>query len=165
MSTPAIPATPHVSFLKKFGQEVLKIVTFGIVRVEPAVKIGATVAEGILPQYAGVIAAGEGLFERGLTLAQNIEADFAAANKGSNGPAKFSVLSGQLGSDLDQVVQAKIPGLSADALKAESYVAAKTGVLNSIVALLNSIDGNSVTVNPTPAQVSSSAAVAAALKA
>lgn len=164
-STPVTTAPPaKVSWLKKFGQDVLKIITIGFVDAKPVVELGAQVIEGLDPALAPAIAAGEGIYEKIAAYALTVEATFAAAGQASNGPAKLNAVLAGVGTDIDAWVSANFPG-SATIIKAETYLQSKAGLVNQVVSFLNSIDGNSVPTAITPQAVASAAAVRAALAA
>jgi len=164
-STPVTTAPPaKVSWLKKFGQDVLKIITIGFVDAKPIVELGAQVVEGLDPAIAPAIEAGEGIYEKIAAYAMTVEASFAAAGQASNGPAKLQAVLAGVGGDIDAWVAANFPG-SATILKAENYLSSKAGLINQVVNFLNSIDGNSVPSAATPQAVANAAAVKAALAA
>jgi hypothetical protein len=164
MSNSVTVVTPKTSLLKRFGQEIVKIIGFVGTKVIPAEQILAPVAETLLPQFAPAIAAGAGIFERAVGFTVQLEGDFAAVGQASNGAKKFNALEAQIGPMLDQYIQAALPGSPA-VLKADSYLVAKADILNAFVKFVNTIDGELVSPNPAPALVGSAAAAAAAVQA
>lgn len=163
MSTAVTPPV-HVSWLKKFGQEVAKII--GVVGKDalPIEQKVVPIAEALLPQFTLEIIAADGIFEKAVEMVQNTEASFAAVGQASNGPAKLQVVLSMIGSDIDLWVKDKFAG-SPGIVSGEKYLASKTGLVNSIVAFLNGIDGSSTNVIPSYASVAAAAAAQAAVAA
>ncbi len=118
-NSPAVPA-PHVSWLKKFGQDIVKVLGFAA-KAEPLVKEGAAIAEAAVPQFALPIAAGEGIFEKLVTWITSVEGSFAAVGQSANGAGKLQAVLAGVSGDIDSYVQANLPGTSS-VLKGEAYM-------------------------------------------
>lgn len=163
MSTAVTPA-PHVSWLKKFGQEVGKII--GVVAKEavPIEQKIVPIAEAILPGYAPEIALAAGIFEKAADMIATTEAAFLSVGQGSNGVAKFSAVLSIVGNDIEEWVHNKFPG-SAAIVTGEQYLSSKAGLVNAVVAFLNGIDASSINVAPTSSAIAAAAAAHAALSA
>jgi hypothetical protein len=154
-STPVVPA-PKVSWLKKLGQDVLKVI--GVVQKdEPAVQ---SVVEALVPASAPVFA----IFDEIVQIVVLGESTFAAVGLAANGPAKLAAALPGVEALLDQWVSDNLPGSSA-ILSAESYVAARTAnataYINAVVAFLNSLPASSQTAVTSGAVAAASAAKAA----
>lgn len=168
--TPNPPA--HVSWLKKFGQEVLKVL--GVVAKDAApvaqiaTNVAAPLAELALPQFAPEIEIAKSWVNKGLNLILLNESAFAAVGQASNGPAKFQAVLNGISQDLDAWVANDFPG-GAELLKGETYLADKTAYLtnyiNSTVAFLNSRNAASLNVAPTASATAAASAALAAVKA
>lgn len=153
-STPVAP--PHVSWLKKFGQDILKVL--GIVKTVETV--AEPVVEALLPASIPVFS----IFDEIMQIVQMGEATYAAVGLAANGPAKLAAALPGVQALLDQWVKDHLPG-SAQILTAETYVAAKaanaTAYINAAVAFLNSIPANPQTAVTSPAVAAASASAAA----
>lgn len=152
-SSPVAPA--KVSWLKKLGQDVLKVL--GVVqKVEPAVE---PIVEALVPASVPIFA----IFDEIVQIVVMGESTFAAVGMASNGPAKLAAALPGVEALLDQWVSDNLPGAAA-ILKDEQYLAAKaanaTAYINAAVAFLNSLPPASQT-----AVVSGAVAAAAAAKA
>lgn len=176
MTTPTLPVTttpaPHVSFLKKFGQEVLKIL--GVVAKDAApiaqiaTNVAAPLAELALPQFAPEIEIAKSWVNKGLNLILLNESAFAAVGQAANGPAKFQAVLNGISQDLDAWVANDFPG-GAELIKGETYLADKsaylTSYINSTVAFLNSRNAANIVVQPTASATAAASAALAAVKA
>lgn len=148
-----ITAAPKVSWLKKLGQDILKVLGV-VVKVEQVAEIPV---EAILPASIPAF----GVFDKVMQLVGVAESSFAAAGQASNGPAKLQSILAATGKILDQYVADNFPG-SAEILKSEQYIAGKTTVatqyINSVVAFLNSIPAVVAPTTPTTNSVATLAA-------
>jgi hypothetical protein len=163
-ATPAVVAPVKQSWLKRFGHEVLVILGVVAKDVAPLEKIAVPVAEALLPAFAPAIAAGAGIFEKLLEMITTVEGTFAAVGQASNGPAKLQAVLAGIGPILDDYVQYHFPG-SAAILKAEAYLASKTGLVNAVVAFLNNLEAGMVAAVPGSSAVAAAAAAQAAVAA
>jgi hypothetical protein len=157
-SAPVVAAAPHVSWLKKFGQDIEKAIGVAAKDIEPVEHVAAEVAEVALPQFSGLIGTVDGLFEKAVTAITTVEGVAVAIGQATNGQGKLEAVLNTIGVSLDTYVADNFPGSSA-ILKGEAYLASKTQFVNAIVAFLNSIDGGAVSTTPSTATL---AAVAAA---
>jgi hypothetical protein len=157
-ATPA-PATPKVSWLKKFGQEVVKVVDFVAGKAAPIAQAAGSVVSALLPQFAPEISIAENLVSSIAKQAQVTEATFAQIGQASNGPAKLQAVLSSVGPQIDQWVANSFPGAAA------ASATVKAGLVNAVVAVLNDVDPNLALAAPTPTAVSAAAAVKAALAA
>ena len=156
MATPPITVTPapaKVSWLKKLGLDILKVLNI----VNPIEKLIEKPVEAFLP----ITTIGFNLFDYLVGQATNIEAGYAAITSAPTGIAKFNTLLPIASAALDQWVEANMPG-SAEILKADSYIQAKTiwatNEVNNVVAFLNSLPVATGTVT-SPAAVSTAAVI------
>src|SRR5271165_2155167 len=155
MSTPVTPATPapKVSWLKKLGLDILKVLNI----ISPLEKVAEPIVEAFLP----ITTIGFNLFDYLVGQAVNVEAGYAAITSAPTGVAKFNTLLPIASAALDQWVQVNMPG-SAEILKADSYIQAKTiwatNEVNNVVAFLNSLPVAAGTVT-SPAAVSTAAVI------
>lgn len=157
-SIPVVPAPAKVSWLKKLGQDVLKIL--GVIqKAEPAVE---PVVEALVPASIPVFA----IFDEIMQIVIMGESAFAAVGMASNGPAKLAAALPGVEALLDKWVSDNLPG-SADILKADSYVQAKAAIateyVNAAVAFLNALPANSQTAVVNGAVAAASAAKAASV--
>jgi len=167
MASPATPA-PKVSWLKRFGQEVAKILGI-VVKDAPAVEsVAVPLAETLFPAAAPAIALGASWFDKALNLIMINEATFTAVGQASNGPAKLAAVSQGIQADVDAWVAANFPG-SAAIQKGEEYLAQRqaliTAYTNSVVSFANWLDGHAVPPAPTASAVAAASAAVAAVNA
>ncbi len=142
MSTtpPATPA-PKISWLKKFGQVLGKILGFVGTEAPKIAAIAAPVAETLLPQFAAEIAAADNLVTNIAKQAIVTEAT-AAAGAGMTGAQKLAAVLSNIGPDVDAWVTSNFPGAS------QVSSVAKSGLVNAVVAILNEVDPHSVVPQP-----------------
>ena len=154
MATTPTP-TPKVSWLKKFGQDVMKVLGY----VNTAEKLVEKPIELALP--GSVI--GFSLWDEAFAIVTNVEAGFAAITAAPTGVAKFQAVLPVVSQLLDQWVTDNLPG-SAQILAADTYIQSKvtvaTNLTNTVVQFLNSLPASASTVVSPNAQ-----AVATAVKA
>ena len=156
MATPPITVTPapaKISWLKKLGLDILKVLNI----ISPLEKVAEPIVEAFLPASA----VGFNLFDFLVGQITNVEAGYAAITSAPTGIAKFQTVLPIVESALDQWVQANMPG-SAEILKADSYLQSKvtvaTNLANTIVQFLNSLPVAAGTV-ASPAAVSTAAVI------
>ena len=157
--TPAAPATPKVSWLKKFGQAVVKVVDFLAGKAIPIAQAAGAVVSAIDPVLAPEIAVAESLVSKIATQASVTEAAFTAVGQGSNGAAKLQAVLNAVGPEIDSWVSNAFPGA------AKLSTAAQAGLVNAVVAILNEIDGNLALATPTASSVAAASAASAAVAA
>lgn len=134
MGTPPVVVPPKVSWLKRFGQVVGKILKV-IAKDSKAVADAATpVAEALLPQFAPEIQMADNLVSNIAKQAIVTETISAAASAATSGPAKLTAVIAGMGSEIDAWVQSNFPGAKAIS------TAGKAGLVNSVVAILNEVD-------------------------
>ena len=164
-ATPVAPA-PKVSWLKRFGQEVLKVIGIVGKDAQAAEPVIVPLAETLFPAEAPLIAAGASWFDKAMNLIKINEAAFAAVGQASNGPAKLDAVAQGVEQDVDAWVQGHFPG-SASIQKLEGYAAARkdliTGYTNSAVKFANWLDGHAVPPVPDAASIAAASAAAAAV--
>jgi hypothetical protein len=150
------PIVPHVSWLKKLGHAIGVALGFIAKEAVPVSEaVGAVV--GILdPAAQPLILAAESIVSKIAAQAAVTESAFTAVGQASNGPAKLQAVVNSISPEVDQWVTNSFPG----AAKASTLV--KQGLVNSVVALLNEVDGNlALTAPPAGAIAAASAAQAA----
>jgi hypothetical protein len=128
MATTPAP-TPHVSWLKKVGNEIAKIL--GIVqKAEPTV---VAFTEALLPQFAPFIASADTIFQNIVKEIVAAESAAAAAGLSGTGPQKLAAVLANVSPMLDTWIASNFPGAAklADATKA--------GLVNAVVAVLNDV--------------------------
>jgi len=157
-SAPAAPIA-KVSWLKKFGQEVVKVVTWIAGKAVPVAQAAGAVVSAIEPALAPEIAVAENLITKIANQAAVTEAAFAATNLASSGAAKLQAVLNAVGPEINAWVQAAFPGSAALSTGAQS------GLINAVVAILNEIDPNLALTTPTASAVAAASAAAAAVKA
>jgi hypothetical protein len=152
-------AAPHVSWLKKFGLDIEKAV--GIIGKDaiPVVDALGTAFEIVDPALTPLVTVGESLVSKIAQQAQITEAVFAAVGQASNGPAKLQAVINGVQPEVQAWVLAAFPG----AAKLSSVQIAP--LVNAVVALLNSIDGNLTLTPPTSTAIAAASAAVAAVTA
>lgn len=158
-TTAPVTGSTHVSWLKKFGEGVVKVVDFIAGKAVPVAEAAGAVVEAVEPQLAPEINVAESLVSRIAQQAQVTEGAMAAVGQGSNGPAKLQAVVNAVGPEIDAWVQNQFPG----AAKASNTV--KAGLVNAVVAVLNDVDGNLALSAPTPSSVAAASAASAAVAA
>lgn len=158
MSTTVVTAiTPvKVSWLKKFGQDILKVLGFIGKEAVPIAQAAGSVISVLDPALAPLITVAESLVSKIATQASVTEAAFTAVGQASNGPAKLQAVLDAIGPEMDGWVAAAFPGAK------QISSAAKAGLVNAVVAILNDVDGNLALTTPTPAAVAAAAAAQSA---
>lgn len=136
MSTPPV-VVPKLSWLKKVGQVISHVLHIIVVDGQPVEKIAVPVAEALLPQFIPMINFADGIFSNIVKEAVNAEAAVAAAGTVSGGPQKLTAVLRASGPFVDAWVAANFP------MSKGVSLAAKTGLINSIVAIINEVDGGS----------------------
>src|SRR5271155_3450780 len=152
-TTPVVPA--KVSWLKKLGQDVLKVL--GV--VAPAEKVAEPFIEALLPASVPVF----GILDEIFPIITVTEQAFSAVGQQSNGPAKLNAALSGVEAAIDQWTAANLPG-SAAILATDAYIQAKlaaaTAYVNATVAFANALPAS-----PATSVTSSGVAAAAAAKA
>ena len=137
-STPVTPA-PKVSWLKKVGQFFGKILKVIATDAQPIEKIAAPVAEALLPQFAPEIMAADGIFSKIVQEAVAAETVVSGTSAVSGGGAqKLEYVLTNVGPVIDTWIAANFPGTK------QISTAAKSGLVNSVVAILNEVDPSAV---------------------
>jgi hypothetical protein len=152
-------ATPKVSWLKKFGQDVVKVVEFIAGKAQPIAAAAGAVVSAIDPVLAPEISVAESLVTKIANQATVTEAAFAAVGQGSNGAAKLQAVLESVGPEIDSWVASAFPGAAALSKTAQA------GLVNAVVGILNDIDPNLALTNPTASAVSAATAAKAAVAA
>lgn len=156
MSTAPVPVA-KVSWLKKFGQDVLKVLGFVAKEAAPIAESAGAVVSILFPAFAPAIAAGENLVANIANQASVTEAAYNAVGSGANGPAKLQAVLNAVGPEIDAWVQAAFPGA------AQVSAIAKAGLVDAVVAILNDIDANLALTTPTAAAVAAASAAGSAI--
>lgn len=140
MSAPIV--TPHVSWLKRVGQVIGKVL--GIVghTAAPIAHIAAGVAGALMPQFAPEIAFADGLVTKIAKQALVTEALAAAAAGATSGPEKLAAVIANIGPELDAWVASAFPG------SAQVSAVAKAGLVNAVVAIMNELKAPDAAVAP-----------------
>lgn len=157
-SAPAAPVA-KVSWLKKFGQDVVKVVTWVAGKAVPIAQAAGAVVSAIDPALAPEVTVAENLVTKIANQAQVTEAAFAAANLASSGPAKLQAVLNAVGPEINAWTQSAFPGSAA------LSTASQSGLINAVVAIMNEIDPTLALTTPTPSAVAAASAVAAVTKA
>jgi len=162
MSTPVVvpaPTAPKVSWLKKFGQDIEKVV--GIVAKDslPVAEAAGTAIEIVDPALTPLVTVGESLVSKIAQQAQITEAVFAAVGQASNGPAKLQAVLNAVQPEVQAWITAAFPGAGT---LTQVQIAP---LVNAVVALLNSIDGNLALTPPTTTAIAAASAAVAAVTA
>lgn len=133
---PAVTAAP-VSWLKKVGHVVGRILGIIAKDAAPVAAVAAQVAEAMLPQFSGEIQFADNLVSKIAKEAIAVEGVSAASSTAIGGAAKLSAVLDNIGPALDQWVAANFPGAAAIGS------AEKAGLVNAVVAILNKVEGGS----------------------
>jgi hypothetical protein len=160
-STPVVPvvAAPKVSWLKKFGQKVEQVLGLIAKDAVPVALAAGQVVSFIDPVLAPEITVAENLVSKIANQSLVTEAAFAAVGQASNGAAKLQAVLNAVGPEIAAWTASAFPGSSALSLAAQS------GLINAVVAILNDIDPSLGLVTPTPSAVAAASAAVAASKA
>jgi hypothetical protein len=138
------PAAPKVSWLKKVGQFLGKVVGLIAKDGKPVVDDAATVAKILLPQFAGEINAADNIADNIMQEIVTAEAAEQAGVGVSGGAAKLAAVAAASGPALDNWINSKFPGaatLSADV---------KNGLINAFVAVFNDLKVPPTVTTPPP---------------
>jgi hypothetical protein len=130
---------PKVSWLKKFGQVMGKILGFVGNDAAKIANIAAPVAETLLPQFASEIQAADNLVTNIAKQAIVTEAVAQTASTAVTGPQKLEAVLTNSGPEIDAWVASAFPGA-----KTVSNVA-KSGLINAVVQILNEVDPSAAT--------------------
>lgn len=135
-ATPATPAPPHVSWLKRLGQAIytgLKDVVgiLGNPKVQAAEAQVANVASLLLPTEAPLIQGFQSVVVK--IFQQAVVSETALTNVANAGSQKLAAVVAAIGPELDQWVANSFPG------SAKVSAEVKAGLVTAIVNLQNSI--------------------------
>lgn len=136
--TPAVATTAptaKVSWLKRVGQFLGKVLGIVAKDAKPLADTAATVTEALYPQFAPAIAAADNLVTNIAKEALDAEVAAAAAGSQSSGPAKLNAVLANIGPAVDDWVAAKFPGAK------QVSAASKAGLVNAVVAIMNEVEG------------------------
>ena len=157
--TLASPAAPKVNWLKKLGQDVLKVL--GI--ASSAEKVAEPFVEALVPASIPVF----GILDEVFPVVTTVEQAFAAVGQQSNGPAKLNAALTGVESAIDQWTTDNLPG-STTILQTDAYIqarlAAATAYINATVAFANALPASTST-SATSAGVAAASAAKAAVAA
>jgi len=149
MSTTAAPVAaapaPKVSFLKRVGQIIGKILGVVAKDAAPIADQAAKVAEILLPQFSTQIQAADNLIDNIAKQAIVTESLAAAAATPVAGQSKLDTVLSNVGPEIDAWVASRFPGATSVS------AAAKAGLINAVVAITNELEGK------TPVQATSTA--------
>ena len=141
--SPAVPA--KVSFLKKIGQVIGKILGIVAKDAAPIASQAAAVASVLLPQFAPEITMADNLVSNIAKQAIITEALAATASTPVPGQTKLDTVLANIGPEIDAWVASSFPGATAVS------TAAKAGLVNAVVAISNEVEGKAAVPASTPA--------------
>jgi hypothetical protein len=156
---PAPVAATKVSWLKKFGQDIEKVVGIIAKDAQPVAAAAGLAIEAVDPALAPLVTVGENLVSKIAQQAQITEAVFASVGQASNGPAKLQAVLNAVGPEVQAWVTSAFPGAAA------LSTANLTQLVNAVVAILNSVDGNLALTPPTTTAIAAASAAVAAVTA
>ena len=142
-TAPAVPA--KVSFLKKIGQVIGKILGIAAKDAAPIASQAAAVASVLLPQFAPEIAMADNLVSNIAKQAIITESLAAAASTPVPGQTKLDTVLANIGPEIDAWVASSFPGATAVS------TASKAGLVNAVVAIANEVEGKAAVPASTPA--------------
>ena len=158
-TTPPVVPVAKVSWLKKLGLDILKVLSIG----NSVEKLIEKPVELLLPASAIAF----NLWDFAFGEITNVEAGYAAITTAPTGVAKFNAVLPVISQALDQWVVANLPG-SAQILAADSYLQSKvqvaTNLTNTVVQFLNSLPASPQTAT-TPAGIATASVIAQLVKA
>jgi hypothetical protein len=126
-------AAAKVSWLKKVGNVLGKILRIAAKGAAPAADMAAKVAEVMFPQFAPCIAAADNLIDNIAKEALTVEVMEQAGAAAQGGPAKLQAVLAASGPVIDQWIASRFPGANQiDPIK-------KTNLINAVVDIVNSI--------------------------
>jgi hypothetical protein len=128
------PAVTHVSWLKHFGQIIRKILGFIAKDAAPIADQAAKVAAVLLPQFAVEIAAASNLIDHIANQCIITESLVTATAGAPTGPEKLAYVLKNIGPEIDAWVASRFPGAT------QISLAAKAGLINAIVAIINELE-------------------------
>jgi hypothetical protein len=126
-------AAPKVSWLKKVGLAIGKILHIVATDAKPIEEIAVPVAKAIAPQFSGLIDESDKIFSSIVNESIAAEGVATALGQGGTGPQKLQTVVTSIGPALDAWVQANFPGAAA-----VSDVE-KAGLVNAVVAIINKV--------------------------
>lgn len=141
-SAPATTVTKKTSWLTKIGQVIGKVVKAVATDAGKVADLAKPVAIALLPQFSSEITTADNLIDNIALEAQAVEGTAAAASTATTGQAKLEAVLTNIGPDIDQWVAAKFPGATTVSN------AAKAGLVNAVVAIMNEVDGSSAGASP-----------------
>jgi hypothetical protein len=143
----AVPPV-KVSWLKKVGQTIGKILGIVAKDAKPVADTAAAVATVLFPQFSLEIMAADALVSKIALQATTVESVMAAAGTANGtGVQKLTAVLQDIGPAIDQWVANAFPGAAAVSNTS------KSGLINAVVAILNEIEGRPVLTPPAPAVV------------
>ncbi len=144
MSTTPVATVPKVSFLKRFGQIIGKILSVVSKDAAPAADQAAKVAEVLLPQFSPEIMAADNLIDKIAKQCLVTEAVAAAAATPVAGQSKLDTVLAEIGPDIDLWVANRFPGATTVS------AASKAGLVNAVVAITNELEGKTPVAASSP---------------
>jgi hypothetical protein len=137
-----------MSFLKKIGQQLGKILGFIANNAKPIADQAAAVAEVLMPQFAMEIAAADNLVTKIAKQAIVTEALAATASTAPTGLAKLESVVSSMSQEMDQWVANLFPGAT------QISAARKADLVNAVVGIVNDLKpATASSVSSTPAPV------------
>jgi hypothetical protein len=131
----AASAAPHKSWLAKIGSVIGKALRVIATDAKPVADTAAKFATAFLPQFAGEIAAADGLVTKITVEAAAVEGAAAAAgNATGTGAQKLETVVQNVSPAIDAWVAAAFPGSK------QLSAATKAGLVNAVVAIANEVD-------------------------
>jgi hypothetical protein len=133
------------SWLKKVGSVLAKVLHVIAEESQPIEKIAVPVAKALLPQFASEIDKADGIFSGIVKEAVAAEAVVQAGGATTGGGTqKLSAVLASAGPLLDNWVASNFPG------SPQVSIAAKSGLINAIVAILNEVQPTTPVAPATP---------------
>lgn len=135
-ATSVTSATPKVSWLKKVGSFVGKILKFVVNDEQKVAAVVTPALEAALPQYAPLIAAGDALATKITKVITQVEVSATAVGAATTGEAKLNAALAQVNPDIDAWVAAAFPGS-----KPLSSIG-RTALVNAFVTVANEVEAD-----------------------
>lgn len=130
---------------KTIGGIAKKVLAFLGKDAKPVADIAATVATGLFPQFAPEIAEADNLVTNISKEAIAVEGAAAAAGAAAGtGAQKLEAVLANIGPAIDNWVSSNFPGAK------QVSTAAKSGLVNAVVGIMNELGGGSVSASSNP---------------
>ena len=131
------------SWLSKVGSFFGKILGIVATEAKPIEQIAKPVAEALLPQFVPLIDTADSIFSKIVSEAVIAESAKAAIGQATgSGAQKLEAVLTNVGPLIDGWITSNFPGSAAVS------TAAKSGLVNAVVAILNEVDPKAATLAP-----------------